>query len=71
MMNIDNGEIVYEEDYYYIHLDRIPDELALLEWVHHLLVTKNFPDHYNLADFIETVCDKKGWQLYRNVVFAT
>jgi cell division septal protein FtsQ len=46
MMNIDNGEIVYEEDYYYINLDRIPDELALLEWVHHLLVTKNFPDHY-------------------------
>ena len=71
-MNIDNGEIVYEEDYYYINLDRIPDELALLEWVHHLLATKTFPDHQlKMADFIETVCDKKGWQLYRNVVFAT
>ena len=55
----------YEYD---IEMDRIPDPMALLQWVAHL-GQKTWPGMtaQEISAFIERICERKGWTLWTKV----
>jgi hypothetical protein len=58
------GLIIINAKYpYEIELSRIPDQVALLRWVAHLL-EKNWMTTQLTKEFMRRVCEIKGWSLY-------
>lgn len=51
---------------YDIELSRIPDEAAVVEWVHHIC-SKGWADPQLIKEFIDVTFGAKGWKVYRNV----
>lgn len=59
-------DTVVLDDHYPIELDRIPDERALCQWVHHLS-EKRWVTRDGIRFFVFKVFKAKGWELYKNL----
>ena len=55
---------IYAQYQYQIELDRIPDMEGLLHWVHHLC-GKPWMDRDLIGEFIDRICEIKGWNIHR------
>ena len=51
---------------YHIELSRIPDHAGLLEWTHHL-TGKDWMTGELVHEFIQRICEIKGWNLYKHL----
>ena len=57
------GEVGFPENNYWIELAEIKNYHDLVAWIHHL-AGKTWVDGEMIAEFIEVVCEQKGWKIY-------
>jgi len=63
LVAVEDGRVGFPGDGYWIDLSDIKNWRDLVDWTHHL-ACKTWVTGEHIAQFIEAVCEHKGWRLW-------